>query len=238
MSFHDNSLEKWLFFQGPHHASSSVNDLIRSHVHLRPTSPSFLQIPPDQSESTERGFERSSSMNLLSVPLPIATRRYSDTSVETSSETKGEEPVSMVTKGRRLSLNPTPHQQPSPCQACLSLFLFGTCADGRHTPYSSLMLPTTGARRGSVNETSNLSQLNKSLESITGHKHQPSLAFLRAPLTKPERGSYRPARSHSDEGPTMESSGEELASRRRASICIGENSLTHVVGHSATKDKV
>ncbi|XP_056098583.1 serine/threonine-protein kinase WNK2-like isoform X3 [Rhinichthys klamathensis goyatoka] len=214
--------------EGPHHTSSSVNYLIRRHEHLRPTSPSFLQIPPDQSESTERGFESSGSMNLLSVPLPIMTRRYSDTSVETSSETKGEEPVSMVRKGRRLSLNPTPHQPPSPCQACLSLFLLGTCADGRHTPYSSLMLSATGARKGSVNETSNLSQLNKSLESITGHKHQPALAFLRAPLTKPERGSYRPARSHSDEGPAMESSGEELASRRRASFCIGENSLTHV----------
>ncbi|XP_077073768.1 serine/threonine-protein kinase WNK2 isoform X2 [Siphateles boraxobius] len=220
--------QEWLFFQGPHHASYSVNDLIRSHEHLRPTSPFFLQIPPDQSESTERGLESSGSMNLLSVPLPITPRRYSDTSVETSSKTEGEEPVSVVRKGRRLSLNPTPHQPPSPCQACLSLFLLGTCADGRHTPYSSLMLSATGARKGSVNETSNLSQLNKSLESITGHKHQTALAFLRAPLTKSERGSYRPARSHSDEGPAMESSGEELASRRRASFCAGENSLTHV----------
>ncbi|CAM4713379.1 unnamed protein product [Leuciscus chuanchicus] len=209
----------------PHHASS-VNYLIRSHEHLRPTSPSFLQIPPDQSESTERGFASSGSMNFLPVPLPITTRRYSDTSVETSSETKGEEPVSMVRKGRRLSLNPTPHRPPSPCQACLSLFLLGTCADGRHTPYS--WLSATGSRRGSVNETSNLSQLNKSLESITGHKCQPALAFLRAPLTKPERGSYRPARSRSDEGPALESSGEELASRRRASFCVSENFLTHV----------
>ncbi|XP_039530738.1 serine/threonine-protein kinase WNK2 isoform X2 [Pimephales promelas] len=213
--------------EGPHHARSSVNYLIRRHERLRPTSPSFLQIPPDQSESTERRIESSGSMNLLSVPLPVITRRYSDTSVETSSDTKGEEPVSIVSKGRRLSLNPTPHRPPSPCQACLSLFLLGTCADGRHAPYSSLLLSAAGTRKGSVNETSNLSQLNKSLESITGHKHQSALAFLRAP-TKPERGAYRPARSHSDEGPAIESSGEELASRRRASFCIGENSLTHV----------
>ncbi|XP_051758410.1 serine/threonine-protein kinase WNK2-like isoform X2 [Ctenopharyngodon idella] len=212
--------------EGARHASSSVNDL--SHEHLRPTSPSFLQIPPDQSELTERGFKSSCSKNLLFVPSTATTRRYSDTSVEPSSETKGEESVSAV-RQRRLSLNHATHRPPSPCQACcLSLFLLGTCADGRHSPYSSLMLPATGARRGSVNETSDLSQLNKSLQSITGHNLQPAPAFLRAPLTKPERGSCRPTRSYSDEGQATEPSGNEVASRRRASSCVGEHSRAHV----------
>lgn len=229
LSFH---LEKWLFFQGVRHASSSVNDL--SHEHLRPTSPSFLQIPPDQSELMERGFKSSCSKNLLLVPSLVTNRRYSDTSVEPSSETKGEESVSAV-KQRRLSLNHTPHRPPSPCQACcLSLFLLGTCADGRRSPYSSLMLSATGSRRGSFNETSDLSQLNKSLQSITGHNLQPASAFLRAPLTKPERGSCRPTRSYSDEGQAVEPSGNEVASRRRASSCVGEHSQAHVVGHSTT----
>ncbi|XP_067269013.1 serine/threonine-protein kinase WNK2-like isoform X2 [Pseudorasbora parva] len=198
--------------EGARHARSSVNDLIRRHDHLRPASPCFLQVP----ESTES----SCSMNLLLVPSSVPTRRYSDTSVGMSSETKGEEPVSMVRLGRRLSFNPAPHQ----CQACRSLFLLGTCADGRHTAYFSHMLPAPGGRRYSFNETSDLSQLNKSLQSITGHKHQ---AFLRAGLTNPERGSYRSARSHSDEGPTMEPSGNELASRRRASFSVGEQSLAY-----------
>lgn len=218
------------FSQGAHHASSSVNDL--SHEHLRPTSPSVLQIPPDQSELMERALKSS----LLLVPSPVTPRRYSDTSVGPSSETKGEESVSVEKQGRRLSLNPTPHRPPSPCQACLSLFLLGTCADGRHSPYSSLMLPALGARRSSVNETSDLSQLNKSLQSITGHNHQPAPAFPRAPLTssKPERVSYRPTRSHSDEGHVAEPSAGEVASRRRASFSVGEHSWAHVVGHSAT----
>ncbi|XP_048067106.1 serine/threonine-protein kinase WNK2-like isoform X3 [Megalobrama amblycephala] len=212
--------------EGARHASSSVNDL--SHEHIRPTSPSFLQKPPDQSELTERGFKSSCSKNLLHVPSLVTNRRYSDTSVEASSETKGEESVSAA-RQRRLSLNHTSHRPPSPCQACcLSLFLLGTCADGRHSPYSSLMLPATGASRGSVNETSDLSQLNKSLQSITGHNLQPASAFLRAPLTKPERGSCRPTRSYSDEGQAVEPSGNEVASRRRASSCVGEHSRAHV----------
>ncbi|XP_067251645.1 serine/threonine-protein kinase WNK2-like isoform X2 [Chanodichthys erythropterus] len=212
--------------EGARHASSSVNDL--SHEHLRPTSPSFLQIPPDQSELTERGFKSSCSKNLLHVPSLVTNRRYSDTSVEPSSETKGEESVSAV-RQRRLSLNYTSHRPLSPCQACcLSLFLLGTCADGRHSPYSSLMLPATGASRGSVNETSDLSQLNKSLQSITGHNLQPASCFLRAPLTKPERGSCRPTRSYSDEGQAVEPSANEVASRRRASSCVGEHSRAHV----------
>lgn len=217
MSFNDNSSEKWLFFQGAHHESSSVNEFIR--FLLRPTSPASFQKPRDQSEMTEDGLGSSRFGNLLLAPSPVTTRRYSDTSVEPSSETKGEESVSMARQGRRLSLNPTPHQPPSPCQACLSLFLLGTCADRRHSPYSLFPLPhVPDVRRGSFSETSDLSQLNKSLESITGHRHQP------------ERGRYQPARSHSDEGHTLEPPRDALTSRRRASFCAGERSLADAVG--------
>ncbi|XP_042584974.1 serine/threonine-protein kinase WNK1 isoform X1 [Cyprinus carpio] len=197
--------------EGAHHESSSVNELIR--FLLRPTSPASFQIPRDQSEMTEDGLGSSRSGNSLLVPSPVTTRRYSDTSVGPSSEAKGEESVSMARQGRRLSLNPTPHQPPSPCQACLSLFLLGTCADRRHSPYSLFPLPhVPDVRRASFSETSDLSQLNKSLESITGHRHQP------------ERGQYRPARSHSDEGHTLEPPREALSSRRRASYSAGERS--------------
>ncbi|KAL0185613.1 hypothetical protein M9458_017283, partial [Cirrhinus mrigala] len=202
------------------HESSSVNELIGSHEQLRfllrPPSPSSSQIPRDQSEMTDV-FRNSRSGNLLLVPSSVNARRHSDTSVGPSSETKGEEPASMARQGRRLSLNPAAHQPPSPCQACLSLFLFGTCADRRHSPFT---LPhVSGVRRGSFSETSDLSQLNKSLESITGHKHQPA-----SPM-KPERGQYRPTRSHSDEGHTPEPPCNELTTRRRASFCAGERSL-------------
>ncbi|XP_016384492.1 serine/threonine-protein kinase WNK1-like [Sinocyclocheilus rhinocerous] len=198
--------------QGAHHESSSVNELIR--FLLRPTSPASFQIPRDQSEMTEDGLGSSRSGNLLLAPSPVTTRRYSDTSVGPSSETKGEESISMARQGRRLSLNPTPHQPPSPCQVCLSLFLLGTCADRRHLPYSLFPIPhVPDVRRGSFSETSDLSQLNKSLESIMGHRHQP------------ERGQYRPARSHSDEGHTLEPPRDGLTSRRRASFCSGERSL-------------
>ncbi len=217
MSFNDNSSEKWLFFQGAHHESSPVNEFIR--FLLRPTSPAPFQKPRDQSEMTEDGLGSSRCGNLLLAPPPVTTRRYSDTSVGPSSETKGEESVSMERQGRRLSLNPTPHQPPSPCQACLSLFLIGTCADRRHSPYSLFPLPhVPDVRRGSFSETSDLSQLNKSLESITGHRHQP------------ERGRYQPARSHSDEGHTLEPPSDALTSRRRASFCAGELSLADSVG--------
>lgn len=218
-----SSSEKWLFFQGARHESSSVNELIRSHeclrFLLRPTSPSSSPIPRDQAEMTEDAHGSSCSGNLLHVPCPVTTRRYSDTSVGPSSETKGEESVSIAKQGRRLSLSPTPHQPPSPCQACRSLFLLGTCADRRHSPYSLFPLPhVPDVRRASFSETSDLSQLNKSLESITGHRHQP------------ERGQYRPARSHSDEGHTLEPPREALTSRRRASYSAGERSGADAVG--------
>ncbi|RXN21876.1 serine threonine- kinase WNK2-like protein [Labeo rohita] len=203
------------------HKSSSENELIRGHKHprflLRPPSPSSFQIPRDQSEMTEDGFGSSRSGKLLLVHSSVTARRHSDSSVGPSSETKGEESASMATQGRRLSLNPAPHQPPPPCQACLSLLLFGTCADRRHSAFTFPHVP--GVRRGSFSETSDLSQLNKSLESITGHKHQP------ASLMKPERGQYRPVRSHSDEGHTPEAPRDVLTTRRRASFCAGERSL-------------
>lgn len=229
LSCHDNSSEKWLFFQAASHKSSSENELIRGHKHprflLRPPSPSSFQIPRDQSEMTEDGFGSSRSGKLLLVHSSVTARRHSDSSVGPSSETKGEESASMATQGRRLSLNPAPHQPPPPCQACLSLLLFGTCADRRHSAFTFPHVP--GVRRGSFSETSDLSQLNKSLESITGHKHQP------ASLMKPERGQYRPVRSHSDEGHTPEAPRDVLTTRRRASFCAGERSLVDAVGRSA-----
>ncbi|KTF95292.1 hypothetical protein cypCar_00041644, partial [Cyprinus carpio] len=88
--------------------------------------------------------------------------------------------------------------------------------------------------RGSFSETSDLSQLNKSLESITGHKHQPAPAFLRAPPMKSERGQYRPARSHSDEGHAVESPRDDLTSRRRASFCAGMSSVLRAQSLAAT----
>lgn len=125
----------------------------------------------------------------------------------------------MTRQGRRLSLNPTPHQPQSPCQACLSIFMLGTCAYRRHSPYSLFPLPhVPDVCRGSFSETSDLSQLNKSLESITGHRH------------RPERGRYQPARSHSDQGHTMEPPHDALTSRRRASFFAGERSLADEVG--------
>ncbi|XP_043089236.1 serine/threonine-protein kinase WNK2-like isoform X2 [Puntigrus tetrazona] len=199
--------------EGAHHESSSVNEFIRFLI--RPTSPVSFQKPREQSEMTGDGLGSSRRGNLLLAPLPVTTRRYSDTSVEPSSETKGEEPVSMANQGRRLSLNPTLHQPPSPCQACLSLFLLGTCADRRHSPYSLLPLPhVPGVCRGSISEISDLSRLNRSLENITGHRHQP------------ERGQFRPTRSHSDEG--QEPPRDALTSRRRASFCAGERPLADV----------
>uniref|UniRef100_A0A8C2L3A1 non-specific serine/threonine protein kinase n=1 Tax=Cyprinus carpio TaxID=7962 RepID=A0A8C2L3A1_CYPCA len=225
--------------EGACHESSSVNELIRSHeclrFLLRPTSPSSSPIPRDQAEMTEDALGGSCSGNLLHVPCPVTNRRYSDTSVGPSSETKGEESVSIAKQGRRLSLSPTPHQPPSPCQACRSLFLLGTCADRRHSPFSSFMLPhIPDVHRGSFSETSDLSQLNKSLESITGHKHQPAPAFLRAPPMKSERGQYRPARSHSDEGHAVESPRDDLTSRRRASFCAGMSSVLRAQSLAAT----
>ncbi|XP_042617396.1 LOW QUALITY PROTEIN: serine/threonine-protein kinase WNK2-like [Cyprinus carpio] len=225
--------------EGARHESSSVNELIRSHeclrFLLRPTSPSSSPIPRDQAEMTEDALGSSCSGNLLHVPCPVTTRRYSDTSVGPSSETKGEESVSIAKQGRRLSLSPTPHQPPSPCQACRSLFLLGTCADRRHSPFSSFILPhIPDVHRGSFSETSDLSQLNKSLESITGHKHQPAPAFLRAPPMKSERGQYRPARSHSDEGHAVESPRDDLTSRRRASFCAGMSSVLRAQSLAAT----
>ncbi|XP_073675914.1 serine/threonine-protein kinase WNK2-like [Garra rufa] len=209
-----------LLMHGARHDSSSVNELIRSQERhrflFRPPSPSSSQIPGNQSELTEDGFRCSG--NLLLIPSLVTTRRHSDTSVGPSSEAKGEEPVFIAGQGRRLSLNPAPHQPPPPCQACLSLFLFGTCADRKHSPFTLPQVP--GVRRGSFNETCDLSQLNKSLESITGHRHQP------ASLMKPERGQYRPARSHSDVGHTLETPRDDLTSRCRASFCGGERSLT------------
>ncbi|XP_026126281.1 serine/threonine-protein kinase WNK1-like [Carassius auratus] len=224
--------------EGARRESSSVNELIRSpeclHFLLRPMSPSSIQIPQNQSEMTEDAHGSYCSGNLLCAPWPVTTRCYSDTSVGPSSETTGEESASRSTQRRRLSLSPTPHQPPSPCQACPSVFLLGTCADGRHSPYSSFMLPhTPDVHKSFFSETSDLSQLNKSLESITGHKHQPAPSFLRALPMKSERGQYRSARSHSDEGHAVEPPHDDLTSRRRASFCAGVSSVLRVQSQAA-----
>ncbi|XP_051949776.1 serine/threonine-protein kinase WNK2-like isoform X2 [Xyrauchen texanus] len=235
--------------KGAHHESSSVNDLIRRHKHLqfllRPTSSSFTPKPQDQFELTEDGFESSPDQNLLLSPLPVTTRRYSDTSVAPPCETEGEETVAKVKQGRRHSLNPNPHCPHSTCQACLLLMQLGSFLETRHMPYSSdphlcacsvkRILPVgspmgPGRRRGSLSETSDLSQLNKSLQSIIGHKHPPTTDFLKVPLAKAERRQNWAASSLNDAQDTMETSCKEFTSHRRGSDCACERSQSPVSG--------
>ncbi|XP_073767431.1 serine/threonine-protein kinase WNK2 isoform X2 [Danio rerio] len=193
--------------EGARRESSFINDFFRLFEHpqflSRPSSPSRPLTAREQSEEAVRG--------LFLSPPPTSTRRYSDTSLNPPSE----ECVS----ARRLSLN----QPSSPCRSCLSVLLHGALSERRHSGYSP---------SGSDVRISDLSQLNRSLQCITGHVHQPP-ALLKVPPC-PETAPPRPVRSFSDEGCVFEPPRDGL--RRRSSSCVGQRSASpalRVQSHAA-----
>ncbi|KAL7827556.1 hypothetical protein SRHO_G00332740 [Serrasalmus rhombeus] len=151
--------------------------------------------------------------------------------------------------GRRCSLSYAPHSPHPLCNTCLSLLLLKTrteksaaiappcmCASHRLSPVLSPtgLLPGTGVHRGSHVESSDLLDLNKSLQNITGHKHTPNPSLLRVPSVVAEHGLYRPARSHGDEKQMAESLSGDLmpkpTTHRRASVCVGDHGLIYWSG--------
>ncbi|XP_072537293.1 uncharacterized protein [Salminus brasiliensis] len=226
----DCVLEAWAFSQGVGcktgacHQGSCLTDTLQHHPHVhsifRPISPDPAQATPAFSERREEEVECCSfPRRLVPSPLAFEPRRHSDSSMGLVSEMEGEQMVAYEARARRSSLSHAPLCPHPLCHACPSLRLLRTrteksaalpppcmCASQRLSPVPSPtgLLPCTGVHKGSHIESADLSDLNKSLQSITGHKHTPNPPFLRVPPVVAETGPYRPARSHGDEKQMVE----------------------------------
>ncbi|XP_046727040.1 serine/threonine-protein kinase WNK2-like isoform X3 [Silurus meridionalis] len=223
--------------------STTVIDALRDHPHIQSV---FQPESPDSISSIPFKFKRndSSAPNLLLSPLPFDTRRHSDSSVVLSPETECDEPPSK-SWGCRRCLNHIPLIPYPLCTTCLSHLLSRTrtgtnpiSCTSLHTPcicegqpISPTGLLLSGHRGSLLYETSDLSELNKSLENITGHKHVPNVsALLKVPSMVFETGPYRTVRSHGDENELTESLSPERMPKpgmhRRASVCMGDRTFT------------
>ncbi|KAL6456637.1 hypothetical protein MHYP_G00351810 [Metynnis hypsauchen] len=260
---HDHVFEAWASYQGAGHKvftcqqSAHVTDTFRNHPCVqsifRPISPATMYVTSAQSDSKEEEGENASvTPKLLLSPLPFEPRRHSDSSMGLWCETEREDSEASEAQGRRYSLSYAPHSPHPLCNTCLSLLLLKTrteksaafappcmCASHRLSPVLSPtgLLPGTGVHRGSHVESSDLLDLNKSLQNITGHKHTPNPSLLRVPSVVAENGLYRPARSHGDEKQMAESLSGDLmpkpTTHRRASVCVGDHGLIHWSGAPA-----
>lgn len=247
---HDNDFQAWPFSHGSSskahflHQSTTLTETLRDN----PDAQSVLQpisrgsTPSPQPDLKKIKRNDSCSPKLLLPPLPFDNRRHSDSSVMFSPDSESDDPLSK-SLGCQHCLNHAPLTSHPLCTACLSLFLARTRTRKSSSPTlcvcrSRSVSPTGKSRhRGSFNDLSDLFELNKSLENITGHKHVPNPALLRIPSVVIEAAPYRYARSHSD-GPEMTKSlsAEQLskpAMHRRASVCMGDHTFTSPVGWTA-----
>lgn len=220
-------------------------ETLRDHPDIRsvlqPVSPD--SDPSPQQESKEKKRNDSFSPQLLLPPLPFDTRRHSDSSTVFSPESESDEPLFKSCRCQ-CCLNHaclTPHPM---CTSCLLLYLSRSrtrkissptqCKCGGHSTSPTGLLPGASRHRGSFNDLSDLSELNKSLENITGHKHVPNPALLRVPSLMFEAGTSWTACSHGDEHEiTTSRSGEQIpkpTTLRRASVCMGDCDFTCPVG--------
>ncbi|KAF5893214.1 serine/threonine-protein kinase WNK2-like isoform X1, partial [Clarias magur] len=248
---HDHDLEVWRYSYGTgsragfRRQSTTVIDTIREHPHIQSV---FQPISPDSNpsprlESNEKMRKDSSTPKLLLSPLPFDARRHSDSSVVFSPDGELDDILSKSWSCRHcLNHAPlTPHplcttcrshllsksksrKSTSPCTLLPSPCIF----HGQPASPTGLLLGVSG-QRGSVSESSDLSELNKSLENITGHKHIPNPALLRVPSTVFEPGPCRAVRSYGDEHEMLEALSVEQvpkpAVHRRASVCMGDRTL-------------
>lgn len=252
---HDNDFEVWRCSHGTgskagfRRQSTTVIDTLREHPHiqsvLQPVTPD--SIPSPQLELMEKKGNESFTPQLLS-PLPFDNRRHSDSSVMLSPESELDD-IFSKSWGCHYCLNHAPLTPHPLCTACLSLLLSRTrtrkspipCAsvptscicDSQPVSPTGLLLGISG-HRGSPRENSDLSELNKSLENITGHKHFPNPPSLRVPSVVFEKGPYQSVRSHGDENELTESLSAEQMSKpethRRASVCVGDHASMYLVG--------
>ncbi|KAI4894080.1 hypothetical protein NFI96_032950 [Prochilodus magdalenae] len=268
LTHHDHVMEAWPFSQGPGHKAGAchpsvcVTDVFQNHPRVqsvfRPISPGPVPATSVQLERKEEDKDNASfTQRLLLSPLPFETRRHSDSSMGLWSDMECEDVAASQSRRRRYSFN---YASPSPypmCNACLSLLLLKVrteksaastapcmCASQRLSPVLSPpgLFPGTGVPRGSHFESTDLSDLNKSLQNITGHKHTPNSPLLRVPSVVAENGLYRPARSHGDEKQMVESLSGELVPKpttpRRASVCVGDHGLIQWPGAPAPTPQI
>ncbi|KAM9475128.1 serine/threonine-protein kinase WNK2 [Clarias gariepinus] len=250
---HDHDLEVWRYSHGIgsragfRRQSTTVIDTIREHGHIQsdfqPISPD--SIPSPHLDMNEKMRKDSYTPKLLLSPLPFDTRRHSDSSVVLSPDIELDDILSK-SWGCRHCLSHAPLTPHPLCTTCCPHLLSKSRTRKSTSPCTSLPSPCifygqpaspTGlplgvsGQRGSVSESFDLSELNKSLENITGHKHIPSPSLLRVPSTVFETGPCRAVRSYGDEHEMSEALSVEQvpkpAVHRRASVCMGDHILMY-----------
>lgn len=256
LTSHDPDFEVWSCSPGAgsktgfRRQSTTVIDTLRDHSYIQsdfqPVSPDSNPLP--QLELKEMKGNDSFTAKLLLSPLPSDTRRHSDSSVPLSPESESDG-IFSKSLGCRYCLNHAPLTPHPLCTSCRLLFLSRTrttkssipcvfvptpciCGDQLVSPTGLLL--GVGGHRGSLSEDSALSELNKSLENITGNKHVPNPALLRVPSMVFKTGPSRSVRSHGDENELTESLSSEqtskMATHRRASVCMGDRTVMYPVG--------
>lgn len=220
-----------------------VIDTLGDHPYIRsvrqPVSPDSNLSP--QLELKEIKGNDFFTPQLLLSPLPLDTRRHSDSSVVLSPERELDGVLSKSWGCQYCPKHAPLIPQPL-CTACLS-HLLSRANTKWPSPCASVTTPCicagqpvspTGLYRCSPSDKSDLSELNKSLENITGHKHVPNSALLRVPSVMFETRPNRSVRSQGDEKDLTKSLSAEQMSKpaafRRASVCIGERFFIYPVG--------
>ncbi|KAK2840866.1 hypothetical protein Q7C36_012445 [Tachysurus vachellii] len=244
LTSHNNDLQVW---SRPHGAgskahfrrqSTTVIEMLRDNPDIRsvhqPVSPDSSSSPQPESKEIKRND--SFSPKLLLPPLPFDTRRHSDSSMVRSPDSGSDDPLSK-SLGCQYCLNHQASFSPHPlCTTCLLLLLSRSrtrqnssptpCICGGQSPSPTGLLPGVSRLRGSFSDLSDLSELNRSLENITGHKRIPNPGLLSVPSVVFEAGPDRSAHSDCDERETTESQIPKPATRRRASVCMGDRAFT------------
>ncbi|TSL97260.1 Serine/threonine-protein kinase WNK2 [Bagarius yarrelli] len=216
--------------------STTVIETLQEHPVIEsvppPIKPNSNLFP--QPELMDIRKKNSSSLKLLLPPLPLEARRHSDSSVVLSPESSPD-PLSK-SWGCQNCLNQASFPPHSLCTAFLSSLLTGTRISKGSSPTlcicgGQLISPTgVSGHKSSSSDLSDLSELNKSLENITGHKHVPNSALLKVPARGFKGGlfcsTYNPSEGHEIRKSRSTEQIPKPATPRRASVCMGDHAFT------------
>ncbi|XP_076859238.1 serine/threonine-protein kinase WNK2 isoform X2 [Brachyhypopomus gauderio] len=214
--------------------SSSVTEtrMKRPRVHSfsRPESPGRARLL-SQSELKVEEHDRCSARRTLLPPPPLEIRRHSDSSGGPPGELEWDQSAAGEPFGPQFSLSPTlysplPQYQVYPTIFSLPSLCGAVPSLGKRSPPSEAR-PKICRHRRSFSETTCLSELNRSLQNITGHKHAPT-PQLRVPAVLKEAVLYQPSHDYDDERGSGTKLQPHPALQRRASFCVDDHALLYM----------
>ncbi|KAK1786898.1 hypothetical protein P4O66_017280, partial [Electrophorus voltai] len=227
---------------GARSRSNSVTDKHTNRPRVqsisRPESPGHTHILLTRSESKIEEKDHSSTRRPGHPPPPLDIRRLSESSAGLPSETEWDQPAVGEAHGRQYSLSPTIYSPLPMCHVYSPVFSLMPWAEqgpslssaapslGKRSPPTELR-PKICRHRRSFSETTCLSQLNRSLQNIIGHKHVPT-PQLRVPAILKEAVLYQPSHDNGDEREVDTKLKPHPTLQRRASVCVDDHALVYM----------